>query len=93
MESLNSVLNRSIAKKTHFFRFVARLKFFESKKSHDMALAVDSRCPEHQSGNKKYQIRRKKIEELTKMFDKGSIDVQDFLEAMASDQYRMCVLN
>lgn len=89
MESLNSILNRSIAKKTHFFRFVARLKLFESKKSNDMALAVNSNLPQLSSGNKKYQMRNKKIKELTAQFDAGSIDVEDFLKLMASDEYRM----
>ncbi|XP_055307952.1 uncharacterized protein LOC129572070, partial [Sitodiplosis mosellana] len=46
LESLNSILNRSIAKRTHFFRFVARLKFFESKKSNDMSIAVNSSLPQ-----------------------------------------------
>lgn len=92
LESLNSILNRSIAKKTHFFRFVARLKVFESKKSHDMNLAVNSKLPQKSSGNRKYQIRNKKIKELTDMFDGGSIDVEVFLDSMASDQYRMCNL-
>lgn len=59
-----------------------------------MSLAVNCRLPQSQSnsGNKKYQIRNKKIKELTELFDQGRIDVQDFLESMASDQYRMCYL-
>lgn len=73
---------------------MARLKFFESKKSNDMSLASGSKLDESQlsSGNKKYQIRNKKIKELTDMFDEGRIDVPDFLKLMASDENRMCDL-
>lgn len=54
-----------------------------------MALAVNSNLPQLSSGNKKYQMRNKKIKELTAQFDAGSIDVEDFLKLMASDEYRM----
>lgn len=58
-----------------------------------MALAVNSSLPQFSSGNKKYQMRNQKIKELTAQFDAGSIDVEDFLKSMASDQYRMRILN
>lgn len=54
-----------------------------------MALAVNSSLPQLSSGNKKYQMRNKKIKELTEQFDAGRIDVEDFLKLMASDEYRM----
>lgn len=92
LEALNSILNRSIAKRTHFFRFVGRLRVFESKKSNDMASAVNSQSSQFSSGNKKYQMRNKKIKELTKAFDSGGIDVEGFLESMSSDPYRMCLI-
>lgn len=89
LESLNSILTRSIAKKTHFFRFVGRLKLFESKKAHDMCLAINSREKEYKPANKKYHLRDAKIRENTKLLDEGKIDVKQFLEEMSNDRNRM----
>lgn len=89
LESINSILNRSIAKKTHFFRFVARLRFFESQKAHEMDLASRNQLKECPPRDKRTAFRNKKIEEITEMFDKGRIDVQEFLKAMASNENGM----
>lgn len=82
---------RSIAKKPNLFRFVGRLQFFDGKKSNDMALVADSKTSQSQSnsGNAKYQNRNKKIKELTEMIDEGRIGVREFLETIASHEYRM----
>lgn len=73
---------------------MGRLRFFESKKSDDLALAVNSRSHNsHRSMNRNYQIKEAKIKEITGLFNKGRIDVGDFLRALAADENRMYTLS
>lgn len=53
-----------------------------------MALAVNSGLSDWQinSGNPKYIKRDKLIRETTEQLDEGSIDVEDFLNLMATDE-------
>lgn len=93
MESINSVLNRTVAKKVHFFRFVGRLRLFESKKAFDMSFAIMPNFRETVPKNKRCQFRDAKIKECTEWLDGNKIDVTDFLNELAADRNRMFTLN
>lgn len=54
-----------------------------------MDLASRNQLKECPPRDKRTAFRNKKIEEITEMFDKGRIDVQEFLKAMASNENGM----
>lgn len=91
LEGLNSVLNRSILKRAHFFRFVERLRYHESRKANDMMNLTIDDLPQSQFEPKhmKDRERKEKIKYYTNLLDKKIITVEQFLEEMASDDNRM----
>lgn len=86
LEGLNSVLNRSILKKPHFFRFVQCLRYHESRKANDMINLHNDDMPQShfEPRHKKDRERNNKIKHYTDLLEKNAIDVEQFLEAMAS---------
>lgn len=88
IESFNSVLNRSIAKRPHFFKFIERLKFHESRKADNFINLAEDPIKEsqYQPRHMKDRLRHNKITELTDMLKNNRIDVERFLEMMANEE-------
>lgn len=85
VESLNSQIGRSFAKHPSIFKFIESLKQHEMTKATRMTKLLMN-CPERQFGRKHRidQERDDKIKYFSSLFEKGSIDVGTFLEAMAN---------
>lgn len=83
LESFNAVLNRSIAKRPNFYKFVERLKLHESRAADQMYNAVHGlqKClePHHE----KDRQRAEKIKHFTKLICNRKLTPQEFLNAMA----------
>lgn len=83
LESFNSVLNRSMAKRPNFYKFIERLRLHESRAADNMYNAVHglqkSLAPHHE----KDRQRAEKIEHFTKLICNGKLTSQEFLNAMA----------
>lgn len=87
LESFNAVLNRSIAKKANFFKFLERLKLHESRKADDMHSRAHHTLPEKHFKRRhlRDQERENKIRSLTTLLESGAISTGDFLQAMANE--------
>lgn len=92
LESFNAVLNRSIAKHSHFFKFVPRLKIHESRKADKMFnLAHDILPNDHDQFKRRKKCDQQREEKIKYFTTKYLIvpitenSVREFLLAMASD--------
>lgn len=87
LESFNAVLNRSIAKKANFFKFVEGLKLHESRKADDMHNRTHDNLPEEHFERRHLRDREReeKIRSHTILLESGVISTADFLQAMVDE--------
>lgn len=88
LESFNSKLNRSIAKKSNYYRFFERLRIHESRSADRMHnLSTDLLPDTHfDPKHKYYQERAIKIKANTSLLCKGKMTVAEFLYEMTVDE-------
>lgn len=93
VESFNAVLLRSIAKRPHFFKFLSRMKYHESRKADEFINLAHTNVTASQFERRKMKdkLREKKIKDLTEMLNKNGIDAHDFLELMVKEDDCMFV--
>lgn len=88
LEASNSVLNRSITKKTNYFKFFERMQTHESRCADRMYNLVHDLLPEKhfEPRHKVDQERAKKININTTLLCKGEMTPAKFLDEMTSDE-------
>lgn len=88
LEAFNSYLNRTMAKRAGFFKFVSNLKLHESRKAETMHHLANDTVPDSQYNRRKLsdQKRDKKIKILTEQLSNGMISMTGFLDAMVDDE-------
>lgn len=87
-ESHNSKLNRSIPKRSNFFKFIDQLKVQESSKLIDLYNLVTDN-PDEKSlvrKRKRDQERDDKIKTLTNSLKHAKMSIKEFLEEMATKE-------
>lgn len=86
LEGFNSILNRTIAKHSNFYRFVERLRIHESRRADEMInLVRDQSSKKHlEPRHKKDQDRDQKIKHHTSLLCNNKVSIADFLNAMTS---------
>lgn len=91
LESFNAYLNRSIAKRGHFFKFIVNLKMHESRKADTMSSLITDTVPDAQYQRRKIrdQKRDAKIKMNTDLLKNEKISVAGFLNAMSSEEFGM----
>lgn len=92
LESFNAYLNKTIAKRANFFKFVANLKLHESRKADTMSNLATDVLPDAQYTRRKVrdQQRDAKIKLHTALLCQCKISVVDFLDAMADGMMFSC---
>lgn len=87
LESFHSALNRSMEKKSNFFKFMVGLKLYESRKVDQMYSLLNNNQPKKQFEPKlcKDRERHNKINHYTKLFEQKKINIKEFLVGMATD--------
>lgn len=88
LESFHSAVNRTVPKKSHFFKFTMGLKYHECRKADKMLNLVRDLIPKNQLQKKhlRDQVRENKINHFTKLLCSEDISVREFLLAMAKDE-------
>lgn len=89
LESMHSMLNRSLARKKHFFKFIECLRLHESRKADILFSSLNGIPATRFQRNAKNQRRNEKIKHFTELLLKKKINAKEFLQAMADD----CKLN
>lgn len=90
LESFNAVLNKNIAKRTGFFKFIPCLRFLESRKADRMIQMANGifRADQFKRKRERDQYRQAKIEVLTAKHLNGKVtkkNIKDFLGEMSED--------
>lgn len=87
LESFHSAMNRSMEKKSNFFKFLVGLKLYESRKVDRMYELIKNVQPEKHFGARLHEDRERdnKIKQYTKLFEDKQINVKEFLIGMAND--------
>lgn len=85
LESMHSMLNRSLAQKKHFFKFVECLRVHESRKADNFFSLLNGLPATRFQRNMKNQRRDDKIKHFTALLLKKTLDVKQFSQAMADD--------
>lgn len=88
LESFNNILNRSISKHTHFFKFLCRLRIHESRKTDEMFYVTNYILPDSHFERRKERDRNRetKIQFFTAKLLSGQFTINQFLLAMAADE-------
>lgn len=91
LESFNAILNRSIAKNAHFFKFLLRLRIHESRKTDEMHYMAHHILPDSQFERRKQRDRERenKIQFFSAKLLSGRFTTAEFLLAMAADENGM----
>lgn len=87
LESFHSVLNRSMAKKSHFYRFVRGLKIHESRKAEKMFNLIHHKVPSDVvPRHRRDRERAERIKINTNLFCEIFLNIMEFFEALSIDE-------
>lgn len=85
LESMHSMLNRSLAQKKHFFKFIECLRLHESRKADNFFALVNGLQATRFQRHPKIQRRDEKIKSFTDSLTSSKINIEQFLQGMADD--------
>lgn len=91
LESFNSSLNRSVAKKKNYYTFFERIQLHESRNADKMYNLAHDVLPDKQfePRHESDRERDRKIKLNTELLCKQETNVEEFLNAMAADDESM----
>lgn len=87
LEAFHSSLNRSMPKRSNFFKFIDGIKLHESRKTDRMFNLFNNIVSSILKRKHKIdQERENKIKNFTRLLDDKQITIEKFLQAMAADK-------